>query len=114
MSQWRARSVVLALFVAGSLAGCKAKEAAAPPADKPGDLGTATANIAADTATLREAQGAVNEVVRAGDDCDAVKQALPEANRQIDAAAGKVRTPAGRSTLDTLRSQVNAIARSCP
>jgi hypothetical protein len=104
---------VVALVLAATLAGCQAKQAA-PAAEKPGDLGTATANIVADTATLREAQGAVNEVVRNAGDCEAAKPAIPEANRKVEEAAGRVRTAAGRATLDALRNRLNAIAQSCP
>jgi hypothetical protein len=85
-----------------------------PSAAKPKqDLGAQTANIASDTAVLRDAQDAVNQVIRAGTDCDAVKPAYAEAIRRLDEATAKLRTPAGRATLDALRTQAGSIAHSC-
>lgn len=107
------RRAVVAVLSALVVCGCgKAKGGAEP--EKKSDLGTSAANVASDTALLREAQGAANEVLRNATDCDAARAALPEANRQLDEAAPKVRTPVGRQTLDALRTQVNTIARNCP
>ena len=109
MRPWpRALGVVLGLLLAAcGKGGEKADE-------KPkGDLGAQAANIASDTAVLRDAQDAVNQVIRAGTDCDAVKPVHAEAVRRLDEAAGKVRTPAGRSTLEALRTQAGNIAHNC-
>ncbi len=79
-----------------------------------GDLGAKTANIASDTAVLRDASAAANEVIRNATDCDAVKAVLPEARRKLDEIAPKIRTPTGQTTLEALKKQVRTIAEACP
>jgi hypothetical protein len=39
---------------------------------------------------------------------------MPEANRKIEEAAGRIQTAAGRTTLDALRAQVRRVAELCP
>jgi hypothetical protein len=70
--------------------------------------------VASDTDALRAANGAANPVVRAAGDCEAVKEALPEANRRLDEIAPSVRTVTGKTTFDALRKRVNDIAEVCP
>jgi hypothetical protein len=98
------RTLTLALLLAAFLPGCKSKD----------DIGTQAAKIEEDTAILRDANGAANQVVRNAGDCDAVKAALPEAAKKLDEAAKLVRTAAGQQTIDTLRKQVRTIAEACP
>lgn len=78
-----------------------------------GDLGRDAAGIASDTAVIRDAQAAANEIVRNAQDCDAVRGALPEVNRKLEQAAARLQTAAGRSTLETLKTQVARITRNC-
>jgi hypothetical protein len=94
------------------LFACQKKPEGAAPAAK--DIGTQAADVISDTDALREANAAANPVVRAAGDCDAVKAALPEANRRLDAVAGSVRTATGRTTLEAVRKRVNTIAETCP
>jgi outer membrane murein-binding lipoprotein Lpp len=94
------------------LAGCRGRPEPSPtPAQ---DLGSQTARIVNDTDVFRDAQDAVNAVVRNATDCEAAKAAMPEANRKIEEAAGRIQTAAGRTTLDALRAQVNRVAELCP
>ena len=72
------------------------------------------ANITSDTAVLEEASAAANAVIRNNMDCDTVNAAMPEANKKLDEAAGRIRTPAGRATLEALKNQVRAVAQNCP
>jgi len=74
----------------------------------------AVANITSDTAVLEEASAAANAVIRNNMDCDTVNAALPEANHKLDEAAGRIRTPAGKATLESIRAQVRAAAQNCP
>jgi hypothetical protein len=74
----------------------------------------AVANITSDTAVLEEASSAANAVIRNNMDCDTVNAALPEANHKLDEAASRIRTPAGKATLESIRAQVKAIAQNCP
>jgi uncharacterized lipoprotein len=72
------------------------------------------ANISSDTAALEEASAAANAVIRNNMDCDTVNAAMPEANKRLEEAAGRIRTPAGRATLEALKNQVRAVAQNCP
>jgi hypothetical protein len=109
-----ARAVIAGPVLAMLLAGCQARSQPSPSPGPPQDLGSQTARIANDTAVFREAQDAVNAVVRNAADCEAAKAAMPEANRKIEEAAGRVQTAAGRTTLDALRAQVRRVAELCP
>jgi len=97
----------IALYTAGCLLLCSCQK------DK-GELGTETAKIVSDTAVLKEANAAANEVIRNSTDCDAVKAAFPATNQKLDEVAGKIRTVTGRVTLDALRTQVRTIYQNCP
>jgi hypothetical protein len=94
------------------LGACQKKPEGAAPAAK--DIGAQAADVVSDTDALREANAAANPVVRAAGDCDAVKAALPEANRRLDAVAASVRTVTGRTSLEAIRKRVNTIAEICP
>jgi hypothetical protein len=78
------------------------------------NLGAQAADIASDTEALRAANAAAGEVVRAAGDCEAVKAALPEANRRLDEIEENVRTATGRTTLAALRKRVGEVAELCP
>jgi hypothetical protein len=97
--------VVVAVAGAVALPGCKG--------DTKGSLGEKTGNIVNDERLLREASEAVNRVVANAGDCDAVKGALPEANKVLSDTLGKLRTPAGRATIEALRARVNAAVQMC-
>lgn len=103
----RALAVVLAV-AAGACGGGSEP----PPREK--GLGQQAADVVADTATVKEAQGAVNDAIRATGDCDALKGLLPGAYAALDAADSKIRTATGRLTLEGLRRQLRAIAEACP
>lgn len=79
-----------------------------------GQAGKDAAKIASDTEVLREASAAVNVVVRQAGDCEAMKDSLPEARSSLDAAAERVVTATGRTTLDALRKRLEGIADTCP
>jgi hypothetical protein len=103
-------AAAVSLSMALGVAGCDKKKEV-PASD---DIGAQTADIHSDTETLRKANAAAGEVVRAAGDCDAVKAALPEARRELDEVAGKVQTATGRATLDGIRKRVDSIAEGCP
>ena len=92
---------LLAVILAAGLAGACAEETA--KAKKEG-LGKATADAANDTQVLGKAEAAANEVLRNPSDCEAVKAALPEANRLLGEADAKLQTPAGRAILGALQN----------
>jgi hypothetical protein len=104
------RPSILLLALAGlGLLGCQ--QDAKPEA---GGIGGQLADITSDTAVMKEAQAASNELVRNAQDCDAVKASLAEVNRKLDEAAQHVRTETGKTTLAALRSRVSSIAQACP
>ena len=102
------RRTLLASLLPLALVACQKS------AEKESGLGEQVASAAADTRVLKDVQEAANAVLRSADDCDAAKAALPEANRRLDEAAGKLTTATGRTTLDALRTQVTTVARNCP
>jgi len=97
-----------------TLASCCMLVLTACTGDKKENVGTAAGNMAADTQVVKAAQAAVNDVIRAAPDCDAVKAALPAATRALDDADRAVKTETGRGTLRTLRKQMQTTADTCP
>ena len=56
----------------------------------------------------------MNEVVRNAPDCPAARAAIAEAKARLEEATGKIRTIAGRSSLETMRQQMSRIEQLCP
>jgi hypothetical protein len=107
--EWPEALLLATVLAAGCRGGSTDK---AEPAK--GGLGQQAGDAAFDTQVMREANDAAGSVVRVAADCDAVKAALPEANRRLDEVAGKLRTATGRTSLDSLRQQVKKVAEACP
>ena len=82
------------------------------PAKK--DLGTAVGDTAADTDALREANTAVNAVIRNATDCEVAKPAVAEAYTKLDEVDRALKTATGKVTLAALRKQVDRVAEVCP
>jgi hypothetical protein len=78
------------------------------------NVGQQVADITTDTAVMKEAQAASNQLIQNAGDCEAVKAALPDVSRKLNEAAGNVRTATGKATLDALRNRVAGIAQLCP
>jgi len=81
---------------------------------EPSKLGAQAGAIASDTEALREAQAAANEVIRNAQDCEAMKTGVPDAQQKLDAVAARIKTEAGRQTLQALKAQVRTIGEACP
>lgn len=102
-----------AVLLAGVLAwGCGG--GGEEPRQEQGGLGQQAGDAAHDTAVLKQATAAANAVIRAGGDCEAVKAGLDAAHSALDAAAGQVRTATGRTSLETLKRQVQQVSEACP
>jgi DNA-binding FrmR family transcriptional regulator len=84
----------------------------APKAE--GGLGQAAGDTAHDTAVLKLATAAANEVIRAAGDCPKVQEQLEAAQHALDEAAKEVRTATGRTSLEALGRQVRHVAEACP
>lgn len=89
-------------------AGCQKSK------DEPKDLGEQMRDVAADTDVMRDAQAAVNEVIRAAGDCETAKPAIAAAMMKLDEVERHVRTAAANQTLGTLRKQVRQVQDMCP
>ena len=105
----RAVAAVLAVVLVGAACGGKPT-----PSPSPSGLGAQFKAMEEDTAAMREANGAADEVIRAAGDCDAVRPLLPAANARMDEAARKIQTAAARQTLEALRKKVRDVSESCP
>ena len=107
----------LAIAVAASVTvACGGKQPAPTPTPVPANrnLGDMMADTTVDTQVLREATGAANDVVRSAGDCEAVQALIGEAKAKLEEAAPRLRTAAGRSSLDALRKQVGKVEELCP
>lgn len=99
------RKILVVLVLAAAAVGCGG--GAQPERSQAGDA-------VADTQTMKEAQAAAEQVVRASGDCDAVKAAEPEALRKLDEIKGRMHTGAGQTALAALRKQVTDASQACP
>jgi hypothetical protein len=98
-----------ALLLLPALAsGCKKSK------DEPKTIGEQMRDVENDTQVMHDAQGAVNEVIRASSDCEMAKPAIAAANMKLDEVARHVRTVAANATLDTMRKQVRQVQDMCP
>jgi hypothetical protein len=84
------------------------------PSPSPSGIGAQVQGMEQDMAAMAEANGAVNDLIRASADCDAARPLIGAANARLDAIAGKMQTGAGQQTLDSLRKKVKAVADNCP
>ena len=98
------------IVVAVALAGCGAVK---DEESRQKDIGQQTADISSDSRVLGEASGAVNDLIRVQDDCEAARPLIPKANAALETASARIRTVTGKTTLDGLRSQVRTIAQTC-
>jgi hypothetical protein len=84
------------------------------PSPSPSGIGAQVKAMEQDIATMREANGAADDVIRAAGDCDAARPLIPAANARLDEASRKVQTATGRQTLEALRKKVREVSENCP
>ena len=84
------------------------------PSPSPSGIGAVVKAMEQDIDTMRDAQAAANEVIRAAGDCDAARPLIPAATARLDEARRKVQTSTGQQTLDALRKKVREVAENCP
>lgn len=102
-------AVLAALALLSACGGGKPK-----PSPSPSGLGAQVKAMEQDMNTMREANAAANDVIRAAGDCDAVRPLLAAANARMDEAARHVQTATGQQMLDALRKKVRDVAENCP
>jgi hypothetical protein len=114
--------VVVALLFAIALGGCKSKASTGGtggtrPAGAGGGAGAPgqdpAADLAAETALLNEAQDAVGQLMKVAGNCEAVEPAFAAAYAKLDAAVKRVRTQAGKETLEGLQKQAATVKGAC-
>jgi hypothetical protein len=104
----RLRPLLATALLPLMLVGCK------KPKDEPKTIGDQMRDVEVDTQVMRDAQAAVNEVIRASSDCELAKPAIAAANMKLDEAARSIRTAAGNNSLATMRKQVQTAQDLCP
>jgi hypothetical protein len=103
-----------AAALALTLAAVACGGGAPKPSPSPSGVGAQVKAIEQDLDTMREANAAVNDLIRASGDCDSAKPLIPAANARLDEIARKVKTGAGQQTIESLRQKVRDIAINCP
>jgi len=104
--------VALAAVLCAAACGGGAPRPSPGPSKKP--LGEALDDTRWDTEVLGRANTTANEVVRNAGDCEVAKPIIQEARVRLDEAEPKLRTAAGRTSLEALRTQVAKVADLCP
>jgi hypothetical protein len=84
------------------------------PSPSPSGVGAQVKAMEQDIETMREANAAVNDLIRASGDCESAKPLIPAANARLDEIARKIKTGAGQQTVESLRQKVRDIAINCP
>lgn len=84
------------------------------PSPSPSGLGAQVKAMEMDMNTMKEANAAASDVIRASGDCDAARPLIAAANARLDEAQRKVQTSTGQQTLDALRKKVRDVSESCP
>lgn len=108
------RGLLAVVAFATPLAACAAKEGAPSASPPPRGLGEQAADTASDTAVLREANDAVNAVVREASDCDAVKLGFAEAQRKLEEVVPRLRTATGKTMAEQLQKRLRSLADASP
>lgn len=84
------------------------------PSPAPSGVGAQVKAMEMDMNTMREANAAASDVIRAAGDCDAARPLITAANARLDEASRKVQTATGMQTLEALRKKVREVSESCP
>ena len=105
-----APGALLALAVLATACGGGAPK----PSPSPSGIGAVVSAMEKDMNTMREANAAADDVIRASGDCDAARPLIAAANARMDEVQKKILTGPARQTLDALRKKVRDVAESCP
>jgi hypothetical protein len=66
-----------------------------------------------DTQALAEAESAANEIIRNASDCDAVRASFSAVMAKLGEVEQGLQTVVGRTTLGTLKKQVQTVGDAC-
>jgi hypothetical protein len=103
------RGIAVAVLVMSACGGGKPA-----PSPSPSGLGAELKAMELDMATMRAANAAASDVIRAAGDCDAARPLIATAKARLDEAQAKVQTATGQQTLEALRKKVREVSESCP
>jgi hypothetical protein len=97
------KKLALALLATLALSGCT------------GPKGTdeMVSDTVSDTQILKEAESAANDLIRNASDCTAVTASFPDVMAKLDEVEGRIQTAAGRTTISTLKKQVQNVGEAC-
>jgi outer membrane murein-binding lipoprotein Lpp len=108
----RSAAALAALAAALGVAGCGS--GAPKPSPSPSGIGAEVKAMELDMNTMREANAAADDVIRAAGDCDAARPLIAAANARLDEVQKKIQTATARQTLEALRKKVRDVSESCP
>jgi hypothetical protein len=101
----------IAALLAFTLTACGAGQPA--PSPSPSGLGAELKAMELDMNSMKEANAAADDVIRASGDCEAARPLIPAANARLDEVERKLQTATGRQTLEAMRKKVRDVAESC-
>jgi hypothetical protein len=102
-----------AAVLAGTFASLACGAGAPKPSPSPSGLGAEMKAMELDMNTMRQANAAADDVIRASGDCDAARPLIAAANARLSEAEAKLQTATGKQTLEALRKKVREVAESC-
>ncbi len=80
---------------------------------KSGGVDQSVAGTVSDTQALKEAEAAANDIIRNAADCEAVSASFATVTAKLAEVEGRLQTPVGRTTIETLKKQVGTIGDAC-
>ena len=95
-----------------ALAACGAGQPA--PSPSPSGLGAELKAMELDMNSMKEANAAADDVIRASGDCEAARPLIAAANARLNEVERKLQTATGKQTLEAMRKKVRDVAESCP
>jgi outer membrane murein-binding lipoprotein Lpp len=108
----RRAAAVAAVLAGGLLAGCHG--GAPQPSPAASGIGGQVKAMEMDINTMREANAAADDVIRAAGDCDRARPLIAAANARLDEVQKKIQTATAQTTLEALRKKVREVSESCP
>jgi hypothetical protein len=94
-----------------ALAACGAGQPA--PSPSPSGLGAELKAMELDMNSMKEANAAADDVIRASGDCEAARPLIAAANARLNEVERKLQTATGKQTLEAMRKKVRDVAESC-
>ena len=107
------RRVAAGAAIVAALAGSACGAGQPAPSPSPSGLGAELKAMELDMNSMREANAAADDVIRASGDCDAARPLIAAANARLNEVERKLQTATGKQTLEAMRKKVRDVAESC-